>query len=143
LKYEQGLYQEPSKSILNALLQFGYEQDTVINLQTLIRDYHEWRLVHQAAQRWLFAPVRSLSISADQHPLASLRAAVGEGYTQQGFAVLLALHPATLFAYERGEAKHMPGVIRDALENAGCRKNIIQEVNNFGALYYDSLHAKN
>jgi transcriptional regulator with XRE-family HTH domain len=139
LKYEQGLYQEPSKAILLALWNVAEDKDVVLSLAALTKDYHEWRIIHQAAQRWLFCPLRGLSIRAGQHPFTSLRLAVGEGYSQQGFAVLLAVHPATLQAYDGGRQRHMPSVIRDALANAGCRKNIIDEVDSFGALYYDSM----
>jgi transcriptional regulator with XRE-family HTH domain len=142
LKYEQGLYQEPSHNILNALIAVGRDKDMRVDLLRLVTEYHKWRYVHQAAQRWLFTPLRALPIRAGQHPFTSLRLAVGEGYTQQGFAVLLAVHPATMQAYDSGRTRTMPNVIREALDNAGCRKSIIDEVNSYGELFYDKKGAE-
>lgn len=145
LKYEQGLYQEPSANIITALLSEAEEQGTPFSLTELYKDYADWRVTHQKAQQWIFDRIYSLPISADEHPFKTFRKKLynpisPEGYSVQGFAVLLALHPATVTEYDSGRVRHMPSIIREALERAGCRTNIISDLDEFGGFYYDSKH---
>ena len=141
LKYEQGLYQEPSHKILNVLAAVGLDQDCIINLEHLTEDYYQWRLIHQAAQRWVFADVRVFRANDEEHPFRTLRRTVGRGYTVQGFAVLLAVHPSTIQDYDSGKVRSMPGPIRDALEVAGCRESVLVDINKFGEQHYDEKRA--
>jgi transcriptional regulator with XRE-family HTH domain len=145
LKYEQGLYQEPSDNIITALLTEAEEQGTPFSLLKLHQDYKKWRTTHQEAQQWIFDRIYTLPISADEHPFKTFRKKLynphsSEGYTVQGFAVLLALHPATVTEYDAGRVRNMPSIIREALERAGCRTNIISDLDEFGGFYYDSKH---
>lgn len=144
LKYEQGLYQDPSDSIMSALISTASHNDEHISWSKLADEYQQWRLIHQAAQRWRFEDIRHLNIHGNEHPFASLRRAVGDskkqrglGVSVQGFAVILALHPATCSEYNSGRLRSMPSVMKEALLRAGCRMVIIDEVDTFGQYYYD------
>lgn len=136
LKYEQGLYQEPSTKILRTLASVGEDQDFTVDLASITNSYHHWRLLHQAAQRWLFEDIRSLKFNNSVHPFRTLRHNVGHGYTLQGFAVLLAVHPSTIQTYDNTKVKWMPSVIKSALETAGCRAQLIMEIDNKGSEFY-------
>lgn len=136
LKYEQGLYQEPSTKILRTLEAVGKDLDYVVDIGKITNEYHHWRLLHQASQRWLFEDIRTLNYRENIHPFKVLRHTVGSGYTLQGFAVLLAIHPSTLQMYDANKVKWMPGVIKAALTTAGCREQLLKELDSKGAKFY-------
>lgn len=147
LKYEQGLYQEPSLKILRTLRAVGEDLDYVVDVKSITDEYHHWRLLHQASQRWLFEDIRTLSFNEHTHPFRTLRNTVGSesnrhGYTLQGFAVLLAIHPSTLQTYDGAKIKWMPSVIRSALLTAGCREQLIKEIDSKGAKYYSKMRSE-
>lgn len=137
VKYEQGLYQDPSDKIVDALIKIAADHNEDITFLSVYDAYQSWRLTHQRAQRWRFDELRTIPYRKNEHPFVSLRRAVGHGYTCQGFAVLLALHPATVSNYNSGRVRVMPSIIREALERAGCRGSLINEVDTFGQHYFD------
>jgi transcriptional regulator with XRE-family HTH domain len=142
LKYEQGLYQEPSHKILRTLQAVGEDLDYIVDLNKITEEYHHWRLLHQASQRWLFEDIRTLAWNENTHPFRILRHTVGSGYSLQGFAVLLAVHPSTLQTYDNSKIKWMPSVIKSALLTAGCREHLIKEIDSKGARYYGKRRAE-
>lgn len=141
LKYEQGLYQEPSKKILSMLAAVGKDQDIIIDLFELTDSYYTWRQLHQAAQHWLFQDLRVFRANEEEHPFRTLRRTIGKSYTVQGFAVLLAVHPSTIQDYDSGKVRVMPKIIRQALENAGCRETVLIDIEKFGEQFYDEKKA--
>jgi transcriptional regulator with XRE-family HTH domain len=141
LKYEQGLYQEPSHKILRTIAAVGESQDQFMNLAVLTNEYHKWRESHQATHHWLFQPIRYLPIvSLSDHPFRLFRQRVGEGYSVQGFAVVLAVHPATIQNYDSGKNRTMPSIIKSALLNSGCRASVVDELDQLGERYFDLHH---
>ena len=145
LKYEQGLYQDPSPNIVSAIMKAAVDHGYPISYDKLVADYRDWRIVHQVAQRWVFDRVLTLPVKPNEHPFITFRERLynpqrvtNKGYSIQGFSVLLALHPATVSYYNSGRCREMPKAIHDGLVRAGCRENIIKELNELGCIYYDN-----
>ena len=144
LKYEQGLYQDPSPNITKAIMQAAVEKGFYVDYEKLIRDYRDWRIVHQVAQRWIFDRVITLPIKPNEHPFITFRERLynpqrvtNKGYSIQGFSVLLALHPATVSYYNAGRCREMPKVIHDGLIRAGLREGLVEELDSLGGIYFD------
>jgi hypothetical protein len=136
LRYEQGLYEQISEKIVDALAE--HEP----NCRMYIRaSYLEWRFNHQKEATKYFNPLPALAVLSDEHPFVTFRRsittrAVGKD-SRVSFCILLAIHPSVVLDYEAGKQEHMPNLIQQALANAGVSARYINSLDQLGGVYYD------
>jgi hypothetical protein len=126
MRYEQGLYLNPSKKLTNYL-------------EVSETAYQAWRTIHQESARIYFKPFPRPSLDFGQHPFVNLRQTISQRAvgtsSQMSFCVLLALHPSTVAEYEKGHLIKLPSAIRVALYNAGLSESQINELDELGRWY--------
>lgn len=126
MRYEQGLYLNPSKKLIDYL-------------NVSVGAYQNWRTMHQESARIWFKPYPNLSLAFNQHPFVNLRQTISQravgSNSQMSFCVLLALHPSTVAEYEKGHLVKLPSAIRVALYNAGVSESQINDLDELGRWY--------
>lgn len=146
LKYEQGLYENPSDNIVFVLRELAKERGWNVPLD-IYQQYRNWRKFHQESKAFIFDRRHTLAISADKSPFDLFRqnlpvfaedgyTAVGKGYTVQGFAVLLCIHPSTVANYQKSEKySNMSPLLHEALTNAQMPTDQIRDLEVLGKLW--------
>lgn len=135
LKYEQGLYEEPSVTLVEALNEL---QTFVVDYKTMSKAYSLWRNNHRLGADLKPLHMLALSFKNDSHPLVQYRRAVGL-VSAQSFCVLLCLHPAVVRRYEGGKARNMPRQVKDALFLGGLSHTEISIIESHGHDYFDRV----
>lgn len=135
LRYEQGLYEEISEKIVDAL--YGIDDDAAL----LRVQYRWWRQDHQLEAAKYFKPLPHLVVIGDEHPFVTFRRsittrAVGKD-SRISFCILLAIHPSVVLDYEASKQEHMPNLIQVALTAAGVPEHYINSLDQLGGVYYD------
>lgn len=141
MRYEQGLYVEPSMKIINVLAAYGTPQSD------LVEDYKDWRDYHQKSARRYINPLPNLEVKPNEHPFTTwrktvTRRAVGKE-SAMSFCILLAVHNAVVLNYEKAGHKHIPNLLWNALANAGVSEPYLQNLDDLGAIYYERVHGSN
>jgi DNA-binding XRE family transcriptional regulator len=132
LKYEQGLYENPSLKILKVL-----SDRTGIPVKALIIEYSEWR---SWKRRTAYLPsVGILHFNEFFHPLTQYREAAGYR-SMQSFCIDLCMHPATVGKYEKGLCRSMPLMVKTALSEGGLSPTGIDIIHRRGQVYYDAIN---
>jgi transcriptional regulator with XRE-family HTH domain len=131
LKYEQGLYENPSKKILKVL-----SARTGISVKELMMEYSDWR---SWKRRIAYLPsVGILHINEFFHPLTQYREAAGYR-SVQSFCIELCMHPAVVGKYEKAGCRSMPLMVKTALSEAGLSAPGIDIIHRKGQVYYDAV----
>lgn len=133
LRYEQGLYEKPSEKIIDALVKLSG-----VAAPKLLLRYEYWRLAHQERAAPVFAANRPLLVKAGEHPFVTFRSSLGYE-SRMAFCKLLAIHPSVVAEYEKGNQKHIPRMIKNALINGGCRRITVDQLDQFGVIYYERI----
>lgn len=124
VKFEHGLYAEPSSSIISALFRvsltrFQVSSSDFINYRDLITvAYKKWRVNKIRAARSVIFKGRqygSLPRPVGLHPFADWRINYLGVTSQMELCKLLCLHPSILSQYESGRTFSMPHEIKFAL----------------------------
>jgi transcriptional regulator with XRE-family HTH domain len=136
LRYEQGLYDEPSQKIVTALAVLTDTPPT-----TLTQAYHEWRRDLRQENSIYFENPPPLSVRPDEHPFVTFRKtittrAVGKD-SRMAFCILLAIHPSKVSEYEKGMQAHIPRLILDSLIDVGLKPYYIEGLDQLGVVYHD------
>jgi transcriptional regulator with XRE-family HTH domain len=129
LKYEQGLYENPSCNLIETLCTLSdYDR------HELTYRYGLWRDDKRAA-----VGLRSLANiylgPLNIHPMTAYRRAVGYE-TAQSFCIALCIHPSVLAKYEAGKTKTMPKMLETALRAGGLGSPDIRIIQQYGADYH-------
>lgn len=143
LRYEQGLYEEPSDKLVSALVSLTQQtevvEEVVESSSQIIKEYHEFRVDTQYAARRYFSMAyitNSVPLTATNgHPFKTWRTNLLNSTSRMKFCKLLAINPAVVLEYERGSRAHMPPMIRTALTNAKCPISTIDTLDLLGARY--------
>lgn len=138
IKYEQGLYPEPSAKIINALFELGY--DPYIGVDELVRNYSFWRFQKVEAAKFVLRPHRNitgLKPSGGVNPFVCWRVHHLHLSSRLEFCKLLVLHPAVVQKYEEGQMRDLPKSIRETLTTVGIHTDSIDYLELLGRAYYD------
>lgn len=134
LRYEQGLYENPSEKLTE-------------RLEVSPDEYRTWRVMHQESQRDNFKSVPTINsliyAAENKHPFTAFREimtnrAVGK-QSQIAFCILLAIHPSVVADYENGKMERMPPLVKEALHNAGVTYSYLEELETLGRLYNERV----
>lgn len=134
LKYEQGLYEQPSQKLVEYLAYDDEEADL------LVLDYHSWRCRKRRSVN--LPALGALSFSKDFHPMETYRNSLQK--SPQGFCVMLCIHPGSYADYESGHLSNMPRSLSEALSDGGLSRveiTIIQDYAREFHIRYGGYHA--
>lgn len=139
LRYEQGIYENPSESIINAFHTINDNDDD--DPFVLPYKYHEYRQWKQKAASKYFKQLPQLAVKPNEHPFVTFRKhvtqqAVGKD-SRMSFCILLAIHPSVVLDYEKGKQPHIPALIRSALVNAAVGEAYLKGLDELGEFYYE------
>lgn len=141
IKYEQGLYPEPSLKIITALVEAA-DGDLLYSTR-LFNSYYDWRAQKVIAARLFFKQhrvVNGLNPTGGLNPFICWRAHHLHIASRLEFCKLLVLHPAVVQKYEEGQMRHMPDSISNTLLAVGVGKDSIDFLDYLGERYYDRIH---
>lgn len=141
IKYEHGLYPEPSDKIINALsaaIDGGPSYAIALRMS-----YMNWRYDRIVAaipffKRYL--DTSSVAPSGGENPFISWRVRHLHISSRMEFCKLLVLHPAIVQKYEEGQMRQMPEVIWSTLKAVGLPVGSLSYLNSLGESYYDRTH---
>lgn len=143
IKYEQGLYPEPSAKIINALFELGYDPYTGVD--ELVRNYSYWRYNKVLAARVTLHSHRNiigLKPSGGVNPFVCWRVHHLHLPSRLEFCKLLVLHPAVVQKYEEGQMRDLPKSIRQTLTQVGIYADSIDYLELLGRAYYDRNYSR-
>lgn len=136
MRYEQGLYENLSMKLLNAISELIDIPRVVI--ETDYDSYRDWK--QKAAGQYLQQPP-PLYFNEALHPFKNFRQRLTSGAvgneSRMAFCILLAVHPATVAEYDEGKVKSMPALIERALKNAGLSDEYLKSLQELGEIWYE------
>jgi len=141
IKYEQGLYPEPSPKILTALTT-ALDQDSDYP-GVLTKAYYNWRMDKLLDARVVFRHnhvVRGLHPTGGISPFVCWRLYHLHISSRLEFCKLLVLHPAVVQKYEEGQMRTMPVSLYETLVLVGIEKDSVDYLKLLGERHYDRLH---
>lgn len=135
MRYEQGLYENLSTKLCSAVADMANLSEAEVEVY-----YASFRAETQrAAIRFLRNPP-PLQIN-ETHPFRLFREGLTSGAvgnkSRMAFCILLAVHPATVAQYDEGKVKHMPSLIRRALEVGELDATYLKSLMEFGEIWYE------
>ena len=136
LRYEQLLYEHISEKIVNALVDnYGLDGNE------LRSGYQQDRVEQRNLASTLVQPLPPITVSESEHPFVTWREKVGKtavgNDSRVSFCILLAVHPGSVAAYEKGAIRSMPRSIKSALEQVIRDDEYVQKLEQFGEYWYD------
>lgn len=138
LRYEQGLYENPSANIIHHLAENPQHE------QTLKQKYYDWRIVKQREAAFYFHPRPQLAVRPNEHPFTTFRKTITQRAVGKesaiSFCILLAINAAALQEYEKGKHAHIPSHIWAALVTAQLPDSYIENLDQLGVIYYERSH---
>lgn len=148
VKYEHGLYQHASSSIIHALYAWdlSHRLTTTHNYETFDKNlkvkYMVWRVkaVQEARphlQKGRYYGVHPRPVGL--HPMADWRTNYLFIDSQMEFCKLLVLHPSILAQYESGHTRSMPSEIKFALAHCDLPDITIEALEIEGEVFHDQL----
>lgn len=143
MKYEQGLYENPSPKLLSYL---ASQSET--SVEKILLSYNEFQEhTRRYASRYLahayLAQTELLRLRTNnRHPFQTWRSDLLNSSSRMKFCKLLAINPAVVLAYERGDSPKMPPMIRNALYTAGTPDTTVDALTRLGAEYHDFLQSE-
>ena len=134
LRYEQGLYDQLSPK----LSLFCSQHLDILPSEVELR-YANFQLEKRRQAAQYFMPPPQLVMSHLEHPFVFFRnvittRAVGKK-TRIGFCVLLAMNPAVVLQYEKGQSPKMPHLIVGCLNDALVPGGLINDLSSYGEIW--------
>lgn len=141
IKYEQGLYPEPSLKILTALVT-ALDADSDY-ADTLTRAYYNWRVDKLIEAKVVFkfnTVIKGLHPTGGVGPFLCWRLHHLHISSRLEFCKLLVLHPAVVQKYEEGQMRSMPVSLYATLLAVGLTADSVNYLSILGERYYDQTH---